>query len=132
IQMFGDNLPPELIDERALRREELNRLVVQELLNQRMNELGLRASDEQVRRMIREIPAFQDNGRFSPELYRQALAMSGRSAASFEALIRRDLALQQLQEAIAGSAFVTPFETALHTAIDEQARRHSAIVIADD
>lgn len=130
IEAFGDQLPPGLINERALRREELNQLIVQELLRQKMQEQGYRAGDDQVRETIRSVPAFQENGRFSPERYRQALMMSGRSPAAFEALIRQDIALQQLQQGVAGSEFATPVEAALMAAIEEQGRRHSAVVVS--
>lgn len=132
LEAFGDELPPGMINQQALRREQLDQLIIQELLRQKMQDLGYRASDEQVRRMLREVPAFQDNGRFSPELYRQALSMSGRSPAAFEALIRRDIALQQLQEGVNGTAFATPREAALTVALEEQGRRHSSIMIPDD
>lgn len=132
LQAFGDQLPPGMINQQALRREQLDQLIIQELLRQKMQELGYRASDEQVRQMLREVPAFQENGQFSPELYRQALSMSGRSPAAFEALIRRDIALQQLQEGVNGTAFATPREAAMTVALEEQGRRHSSIIIPDD
>jgi len=132
LEAFGDQLPPDMINQQALRREQLNQLVIQELLRQKMQDLGYRASDEQVRQMLRRVPAFQENGRFSPELYRQALAMSGRSPTAFEALIRRDVALQQLQEGVNGTAFATPRDAAMAFALEEQGRRHSAIVIPDE
>lgn len=132
LQAFGDELPPGLINEQALRREQLNQLILQELLRQKLQEMNYRASDEQVRDMIRGIPAFQQDGQFSPDRYRQALLMAGRSPAAFEQLIRRDIALQQLQEAVTGSEFATPFEAAFATAIEEQGRRHSAVVVNDE
>lgn len=132
LQAFGDQLPPGMINQQALRREQLDQLIIQELLRQKMQELGYRASDEQVRQMLREVPAFQENGQFSPELYRQALSMSGRSPAAFEALIRRDIALQQLQEGVNGTAFATPREAAMTIALEEQGRRHSSVVVPDE
>lgn len=132
LQAFGDQLPPDLINEQALRREQLNQLILQELLRQKLQEMGYRASNDQVRDMIRGIPAFQQDGKFSTEQYRRALLMAGRSPAAFEQLIRRDIALQQLQQAVSASEFATPFEAAFATAIEEQGRRHSAVVINDE
>ncbi|HLU62068.1 MAG TPA: SurA N-terminal domain-containing protein [Gammaproteobacteria bacterium] len=132
LQMFGDDLPAGLINEQALRREELNRLIMQELLRQRTRELNLRASDQQLRDAIRAIPAFQQNGQFSAELYRQALLRAGHTPASFENLMRRDIALSQLQEGIAASAFATPLQTAMAVALENQGRRHAAVVVADE
>ena len=132
VQAFGDQLPEDLIDEQAMRREQLEQLVVQELLRQKMQDQVYRASDAQVREVIRGIPAFQENGEFSAERYRQALSLSGRSPAEFEAAVRRDLALQQLQQGIAGGEFATPREAAVVAALEEQGRRHSAIVVPDE
>lgn len=132
LEAFGDQLPADMINQQALRREQLNQLIVEELLRQKMQDLGYRASDDQVRAMLRQVPAFQQDGQFSPDLYRQALAMSGRTPASFEALIRRDVALQQLQEGVNGTAFATPREAALMVALEDQGRRHSAVVVPND
>lgn len=132
LQAFGDKLPADMINKQALRREQLDQLVMEELLRQRMKELGYRASDEQVRELLRDIPAFQQDGKFSPDLYRQALAASGRSPAAFEAIVRRDVARQQMREGLDGTAFATPREAAVSMALEEQGRRHSGIVITDD
>lgn len=132
VRAFGDRLPPELINEQALRREQLDQLIFQELLRQKMLELGYRASDEQVRNQIRSIPAFQENGEFSAERYRMALTQAGRSPASFEALLRRDIALQQLRQGVVESEFATPREAGLLMAIEEQGRRHSAVIVPDE
>lgn len=132
LRAFGDRLPPNLINEQALRREQLDQLIFQELLRQRMLDQGYRASDEQVRDQIRSIPAFQENGEFSAERYRQALTMAGRSPTAFEALLRRDIALRQLQQGVTESEFATPRETALMMALEEQGRRHSAVIVPDD
>lgn len=132
VQAFGDQLPPGLINEQALRREQLDQLIIQELLRQKMLDLGYRASDEQVREAIRAIPAFQENGKFSPERYRLALASARRTPAAFEAIVRRDLALEQLQQGIAGSAFATPRAAAVMVAVEEQGRRHSSILVPDE
>lgn len=132
LQAFGDQLPPGLINEQSLRNEQLNQLIVEELLRQKLLDQGYRASDEQVRDQIRSIPAFQENGQFSAERYRQTLTMAGRSPAAFETLLRRDIALQQLQQGVMGSGFATPRETALMMAVEEQGRRHSAVIITDD
>ncbi len=132
LQAFGDQLPADLINEQALRREQLNQLIMEELLRQKMRDAGYRASDEQLRERIRDIPAFQENGEFSAERYRQALTMAGRSPAAFEALMRRDIALQQLQQGVVASEFATPREAAVVMAIEEQGRRHSAVIVPDE
>ncbi|HEX7046835.1 MAG TPA: SurA N-terminal domain-containing protein [Gammaproteobacteria bacterium] len=132
LQAFGDQLPADLINEQALRSEQLNQLIMEELLRQKMRDAGYRASDEQLRERILSVPAFQENGKFSPELYRQTLSAAGRSPTTFEALLRRDLALEQLQQGVVASEFATPREAAIVMAIEEQGRRHSAVIVPDE
>ncbi|HEX6930348.1 MAG TPA: peptidyl-prolyl cis-trans isomerase, partial [Gammaproteobacteria bacterium] len=91
-----------------------------------------RASDAQVRERISNMQAFQVNGEFSAERYREALSMAGRTPAVFEILLRRDIALEQLQQGVVESSFATPREAAIVMAIEEQGRRHSAIIVPDE
>ncbi len=65
-------------------------LVNRELLTQAADQLGIRASDEEVRDRIREFPAFQKNGKFDPMVYRQVLEANRYQPGQFERMIRDD------------------------------------------
>jgi len=65
-------------------------LVNRKLLSQAADQLGLRASDEEVKDRIREFPAFQKNGKFDPMVYRQVLEANRYQPGNFEKLIRDD------------------------------------------
>lgn len=132
VQMFGDRLPPELINENALRREQLERLVMEEILEQEARDLRLRVDNATLQQAISDIAAFQVEGRFSPERYRSMLAYNGRTPAAFEAGYRLDLGLQQLQRGLVDSGFATEREVAHLVAIEDQARRHEAVSIPDE
>jgi peptidyl-prolyl cis-trans isomerase D len=67
-------------------------------MRQRARDDNFRVSNQQLEQFIREIPAFQDNGQFSFERYKQALQAQGMSQVMFEERLRQDLALQPLQE----------------------------------
>ena len=67
-------------------------------------------SDETLRRAIAAIPAFQQDGQFSQDRYRQVLAGQGMTPPAFEASMRRDLALAQVLQPIGASAAVPDFE----------------------
>ena len=62
----------------------LDQLVYQQILLQKARDLGFRVSDSQLQQVIAELPVFQENGRFSPERYRQVLAAQNMSPLFFE------------------------------------------------
>lgn len=132
VQMFGDQLPTDLINEQALRREQLERLVMEAILDQKSQDLRLRVGSRRLQQAIRNIAAFQVDGEFSPERYRNMLSYNGRTPASFEAAYRRDLGLQQLQKGLADTGFATELDAARLVALNDQRRRHEAVSIPDD
>ena len=67
-------------------------------------------SDQELAQALAAIPALQVDGQFSRDRYAALLRSQGRTEADFEAEFRRDLEIRQLQNAIAGSAFVLPGE----------------------
>lgn len=94
-------------------REQLRRNILEELIQQRvidnyLNEAGYRISDAQITRLIQQIPDFQSEGKFDIELYRELLAQNGYEPASFERAQRVTLRREQLQRAIRGSAVMSP------------------------
>src|SRR5690242_1139342 len=72
-----DQVPPgQQLDDagRAQRRDEVVRDLVQSLIFAKEAErYGVRVPDQQVVSSLTQIPAFQDKGRFNPQLYIQAL-----------------------------------------------------------
>jgi peptidyl-prolyl cis-trans isomerase D len=109
---YQQQFPVELTDElrRELRRQVIERMVLSTALEQRADEMGYRVSDERLAESIRQIAAFRPSGEFSPELYSALLAQQGLTPRGFEELQRTQLELGQLENGIAGSAFLTPAE----------------------
>ena len=94
-------------------RQQLRRNILEELIQQRvvdnyLEEAGYRISDQQVTSLIQQIPDFQSNGRFDIELYRDLLAQNGYDPASFERAQRVTIRRQQLERAVRGSAVLSP------------------------
>lgn len=56
---------------------------------------GLGASDEEIREKVRQIPAFQRDGRFDPVAYKTVLEANNHTPASFERLVREDVSLRK-------------------------------------
>ncbi len=96
--------------QQELRVSVLERLVRNEALLQRAESAGYGVSDAQVYAAIRERADFQVDGEFSIDLYRARLLSEGMPPTAFEALLRDQLELVELQTGIANSAFYTPTE----------------------
>ncbi|MBN3004255.1 SurA N-terminal domain-containing protein [Chromobacterium alkanivorans] len=90
----------------ASRQAALENLIRQELLLSDAHDRGVSVSPEQLRKVIASIPAFQDNGKFSPERYREFLQNRYPSPEAFEAQVKRDIVLQGQLTGIAGTEFV--------------------------
>ena len=95
---------------RQLRRSVIDDMVRATALKQRVDAQGYRASNERVTQSIRDISAFQVDGKFSLDVYRGLLANQGLTPTGFEALQREDLEAQDLQNGIVDSTFLTPAE----------------------
>jgi peptidyl-prolyl cis-trans isomerase D len=93
-----------------LRRNILEQLIQQRVIDNYLDEAGYQISDQQVTAMIQRAPEFQVDGRFDMETYRNLLAQAGYEPARFEASQRIALRRDQLQRAIRGSALVSPAE----------------------
>ncbi|WP_116472691.1 SurA N-terminal domain-containing protein [Zobellella maritima] len=116
-QLLGD---PQYVEQ--IRRSVLEQLVEQRLIDQKVQELGLRASDEQVRNAIRSLPEFQQDGVFNNERYLQLLARSGLSAEQLRDSVRQDLSRQMLVNTVLGSSFTLEQEAGWLDRLSRQQR----------
>lgn len=97
---------PEFIN--SLRTRVLNDLIDQELVRQYTKELNLAVSDDAIKRTIVTTPAFQENGKFSNEAYQHMLRNNNMNADMYAQYLREALRLDQLQQGLAGTDFLTP------------------------
>jgi peptidyl-prolyl cis-trans isomerase D len=127
-QMLQGEVPPDLL--KAQQTAMLDQFVQQTLLTQRAKELGYQVSDEALANRVREIPQFQADGKFSPERYNGLLAQSGYSTAQFEAELKNELLITQVQNAVVDSAFVAPYELERRYLLAKQEREIDYALIA--
>ncbi|MDF1691664.1 MAG: SurA N-terminal domain-containing protein [Zhongshania sp.] len=106
IGMMGDQIDPAMLDDAILRKPALNTLIKQQLLLQAADDVGIEISTAQLHSTIAGMPQFQEDGRFSQARYEQVLRLQGYSSSFFKELLKSDLTIQQLSNAVAGSAFV--------------------------
>jgi len=120
-QRMGAQFDPALADTPAMRRQLLDQLIDQRLLAQVAADNRFSVSDGALRNTIAAIPQVQDNGRFSPERYRQVLAAQGLTPTTFEAGLRRDLAVSRVLDPVGGSARVpAAVASAIQSALTQQ------------
>lgn len=106
----------------AMQQRVLEDAVRQELIRQRTSKLDYAASDAEVLETIREVPAFQVDGKFSPDAYHAALSSIGLTPERFEAEQRQYALAKQLDRGIYNSAFVLPAELGRGVALRDETR----------
>jgi peptidyl-prolyl cis-trans isomerase D len=121
-RMFGGQIPADLFDERSIRDAALEALIQRELLRQAAEEAGFRAAGRGVIREIQAIPAFLDNGRFSPERYRTLLEAQRISPGDFERDVAQSIVLAQVQQAIQASGHPPMAKTTEFSRLKNQVR----------
>lgn len=104
--MSGGRIDPAMLDTPELRFGIAESLVNQRLMLQQAARVNLTATDQQLRAMLEQAPVFQENGKFSMDLYSQYLRVRNKSAVDFENDLRRDLVLRQLDDAYSESNFL--------------------------
>lgn len=93
--MAGGKISDEQLKMFRIREGVFQELANRQLMLQEATRQGLLASDEEVREKIKEIPAFQKDGKFDLLTYRQVLEANHHTPNSFERLVRDDVSLQQ-------------------------------------
>ena len=129
-RMTGGRADPGLLDSAELRFNVLEALIRERLLLLRA--AGMAITDRQLQRVIGELPLFQDNGKFSFQLYERFLKSQGMTPAMFEAKLRHDLILQHLDDAYGGTAIVPRTVIERLARLSGQQREVSLVTIASD
>jgi len=115
--------------ERNFRENVLQSLISRTVALQTARDLGLRASNQQIRKTIQEMPALQSEGVYSSDLLDRALVNVGMSRAKFKDTLVSDFTLQQLSSGVSASEFVLPSELSNEYRILGQQRSGRALAI---
>lgn len=121
-QMLGDNFDEMQYATPLARREHLQDLIDQRLLQQYGVANGMDIPQDRLIERIREIEAFQVAGTFSPEIYNQALAFQGMSPAEFEVGLREDMVTRNLVSALSSTGQPPPGEINTLLTLENQTR----------
>jgi peptidyl-prolyl cis-trans isomerase D len=109
--------------ERTLLQQQLiDQYVRTAIMQQRAKESGFRVSDAGLLDGIKKEPAFQVDGRFDANAYRNVLAQSGLSVTTYETDLRSGLAVDQLTAGLQLGNFITNAEVARIFALENEQR----------
>ncbi len=125
--LLGRNFDPAMFDTPEHRAELLDSLIQQRLLALQAVKSNLVVTDEHLRETITGLQAFQENGQFSKARYDALLRAQGMNDVAFEARLRSDMVLQQLNGAVADSSFVSKAQVDRMLALMGQQREVSEV-----
>ena len=130
-ELYGDQIDPSFLDDDLLRPSVLNGLIEQALLSDYAASLEIASSPKAVGRAITSNPAFQLDGGFSAEYYRDILRSNGLTNSQYRADQENLDRLQKLQSFVSEAAFVTPMETRASINVAAE-RRDVRYLVVDD
>lgn len=119
--MFGGN-NNQFGGQGFLRQMALNQLVNQTIVNEYSGEIGVEVTDEELRNYIINIPAFQDQGRFQKEYYKNYLKSQSLSSYGFEKQLRREIAFQKVRSVFSDAVFPSSSELGKEKALLSESR----------
>jgi peptidyl-prolyl cis-trans isomerase D len=128
------NLDAKFFDSPEVKRESLEQMVRDRVLFAASTRGHLTVSDQRLMRELQSIPQLaalkRPDGSFDVEAYKAMVQAQGRSAESFEASLRQDIALRQVLAAIDNSA--APADTAARSALDALLQQREVQVLRFD
>lgn len=120
------------INEDSLKAMALKNLIDEEVLKQTASDEGLTVSDQQVRSVIRDMPYFQNDGKFDQTKFQSVLNAQSIPEAFFISQIREGLEVAQLKDGIIASSFVTPAEIQRFMDLRDQQRTVEYLIVPVD
>lgn len=106
LQSEGQKVDAEMLDSPELKKSVLDGLIARRLVSLEVNRANFKISDEQLNQHILGMPEFQQDGKFSEDIYQKTLSQNRLTAAKFEASMRADLQAQQAKDGLKNLVFV--------------------------
>lgn len=128
--LLGESFRADLFDENRFRELTLEDMIQESAMRQYALGEGYRASDATMRDFLVSVPAFQKDGRFSADTYRELLQRQGLNPEGYEAQLRDSLAIDQLRGAVQATAFVTAADAWAAQRLEKQLRKTVVVAVA--
>lgn len=126
---FGGQVDVSAFDTPEMREAIVESLIAERLVATEAVKSRLLVSDDTLRRVILEVPAFQRDGRFSKTDYEALLRAQGLTEAQYEARLRYDLSVGQLRQAILATSIASKTVAARLAALENEQRELSESLI---
>ena len=120
--ILGENYQHQYPNENFVRQQVIQDMVRTELLRQEVDDAGYEISDANLIKRIQQIPQFQKDGKFDPELYKRILESQRINQAQWENELREEDKLHQFENSIAASSFIPKTDLQRFQSISGQAR----------
>lgn len=104
-QSMGANFDPAVSETTEFRQQVLDGLIERKALLQDARKLKVLAPDAYVAAMLGQVPAFQQDGKFSPQRYEAVLRQNNRTPAQFENELRQSFVLETVTAPVSLGAF---------------------------
>ena len=105
------NVTPEEMKTMGLKRQVVQQLILEAVLTQEAQRVGLSVSPVELRRRIESFPFFQgENGTFDPKVYKTLLEAQRSSPGQFEGQLSKEMLMEKLQQEVTAGAYVSEAE----------------------
>ncbi|MEE8150934.1 MAG: SurA N-terminal domain-containing protein [Nitrosomonadaceae bacterium] len=128
-ETMGDSFNVTMLDDPEVRISVLEGLIQQRLLNREAARIGLAVLDFQLVEVIQDIPMFQQDGKFSNQLYKELLRNQGMDTVMFESRVRQDMMRQQVIDAYTKNGFISDTVAKNIIRLSEEKREISRVQI---
>lgn len=129
VNNYRGRVDPRILDTPLFKRQVAETLVQQELVRDALDSDGYAVSSQQLGALIRSLPQFQLDGKFSDERYRAGLRSRGQTVGQFESAMRLDKLLDQIVGSFKDSAIFSAADVKQVFSLRAQTRRIETIAI---
>jgi len=110
-RVYGDKFNADLLKKLKVKDKVLEDLIIQKLWLEEAKKLGLKVSDEELRKHIMKIQAFHnENGEFDSQIYREVLEANHMTVTGFEEAQREALLIEKVKRLVRDTVHVTDDE----------------------
>ena len=128
-ETMGDSFNVTMLDDPEVRIAVLEGLIQQRLLDREAARIGLTVLDSQLVEVIQAIPAFQQDGKFSIQLYKELLRNQGMTPVMLDSRVRQDMMRQQVIDAYTKNGFISDTVAKNIIRLSEEKREISRVQI---
>lgn len=127
--IMGASFDPVAFESKVTRREHLDSLIDEEVLNQTASSLDLAIDDARLAQQILDIPAFQLDGQFSQDVYLARLTSQNLTVQQFERQMKAQFVMSQLPSGLMASSFGTGAELQNYVSLQDQTRSFKSVIV---